>query len=135
MVLHAINASGVPSLSTMDAENGWLAYAVRTPQTVQMETYGTDGEQLAYTRLLGDLSRDVPVDGWSRAALSPETSDLQYVSQFVALKASCNMLYSVLFFVPWRNAARECGRLPLFVQTTDASDCTAHLGLPITGRW
>lgn len=65
--------AGAPPFSTMDAGSGWLAYAVRMPQTVQMETYGNDA----------------------------------------------------------------CGtnRLPLFVQTTDTSDCAAHLGLPITGRW
>lgn len=66
--------AGVPSFSGIDAGSGWLAYAVRMPQTVQMETYGNDG-------------------------------------------------------------GRGSQRLPLFVQTTDTSDCAAHLGLPMTGRW
>ncbi|KAL8451843.1 hypothetical protein Emed_001723 [Eimeria media] len=65
--------AGASPFSTLDAGNGWLAYAVRMPQTVQMETYGQE--------------------------------------------------------------ASDAGRHPLFVQTTDTSDCGAHLGLPMTGRW
>lgn len=65
--------AGAPPFSTMDTGSGWLAYAVRMPQTVQMETYGND--------------------------------------------------------------ARGPSRLPLFVQTTDTSDCASHLGLPMTGLW
>lgn len=66
--------AGAPSFSAIDTGSGWLEYAVRMPQTVQMETYGNDG-------------------------------------------------------------GRGSRRLPLFVQTTDNSDCAAHLGLPMTGRW
>ncbi|KAL8270945.1 hypothetical protein Esti_005157 [Eimeria stiedai] len=64
--------AGASPFSTLDAGNGWLAYAVRMPQTVQMETYGQE--------------------------------------------------------------AVDAGKHPLFVQTTDTSDCGAHLGLLMTDR-
>ncbi|XP_026190183.1 uncharacterized protein LOC34623839 [Cyclospora cayetanensis] len=34
--------AGVAPFATADAGDGWLAYAVRMPQSVQMETYGAD---------------------------------------------------------------------------------------------
>ncbi|KAL8453237.1 hypothetical protein Emag_001969 [Eimeria magna] len=41
--------AGASPFPTLDAGNGWLAYAVRMPQTVQMETYGQEGESAGPT--------------------------------------------------------------------------------------
>ncbi|CDJ64754.1 hypothetical protein, conserved [Eimeria necatrix] len=69
----AVVLAGVAPFAPVDGGNGWLAYAVRMPQTVQLETYGGN--------------------------------------------------------------AGGAGHLPVFVQTTDSSDCFANVNLPMTGRW
>ncbi|CDJ43223.1 hypothetical protein, conserved [Eimeria tenella] len=69
----AVVLAGVAPFAPVDGGNGWLAYAVRMPQTVQLETYGGN--------------------------------------------------------------AGGPGHLPVFVQTTDSSDCFANVNLPMTGRW